>query len=207
MDEVTKLHFVHETWISEHPEDMDYLSTLNIVCDVIEAKSCDPKYNRVKNLSNAYDKAIAYSGDITLEYICELNGLVLDQKSTLRSINVKPRGYFHEYMNFNLIKDELLKLISYINTNREHITYLYQKFLYIHPFSNGNGRTAKLLLCSLYHPFSLYLNRDRKLYLNIISRCHLTNDQTELEVYITACKKQFNSIVKYSLDMLNTDKE
>ena len=124
---------------------------------VIKILEEEKEYNDL----NYYDmkKALDYKkrylhdeeGDmfLTVDSLIELNNLILGKNRTdLRKVNVKPAGYV---MNFNpcfplwCVETSLYKLLDDFNKRRITNREFSNRFLEIHPFLIGNGRTCKLL--------------------------------------------------------------
>ena len=83
---------------------------------------------------------------LTLDSLIELNNIITRKKNNgLRVINVKPAGYNCMYMHYNNINFALQILIDNCNDRRITKTEFFKRFLEIHPFEDGNGRTVKIL--------------------------------------------------------------
>lgn len=78
------------------------------------------------------------------------------------------------------IKQEMAKLVEWLqkNKNKDHIVevaaLLHYRLVSIHPFWDGNGRTARLvmnvLLMKAGYPLSIILKTDRKKYYRVLER-------------------------------------
>ena len=85
------------------------------------------------------------------------------------------------------------------------------RFLFIHPFSNGNGRTARILVTFLLSgvavvPVSLYLNKNgRDIYLNCLRQSQENDcyDTKSLATFILDCvhKSIYDAI--FALDLFD----
>ena len=83
---------------------------------------------------------------LTLDSSIELNNIITSKKNNgLRVINVKPAGHNCMYMHYNNINFALQILIDNYNDRRITKTEFFKRFLEIHPFEDGNGRTVKIL--------------------------------------------------------------
>ena len=83
---------------------------------------------------------------VTLDSLIELNSIIAGKKNNrIRITNVKPAGYNCIYMHYNNIHFALQILIDNYNDRRIIKTESFKRFLEIHPFEDGNGRTVKIL--------------------------------------------------------------
>lgn len=115
------------------------------------------------NLSQAYDYMLLLAEDkqeLTETVIKKLNRLVMfntaqthELAGTYRKTKAWPKGYEDQpYISPTAIVDKMKQLISWSKENKERLhpviyaADLHQKFVTIHPFSDGNGRTARLLM-------------------------------------------------------------
>lgn len=115
------------------------------------------------NLSQAYDYMLLLAEDkqeLTETVIKKLNRLVMfntaqthELAGTYRKTKAWPKGYEDQsYISPIAIADNMKQLISWSKENKERLhpviyaADLHQKFVVIHPFIDGNGRTARLLM-------------------------------------------------------------
>ena len=89
---------------------------------------------------------------ITVDTLIRINNLITNSHNIqLRQINVKPAFYGKQYMNFTMIEAELYTLFDKINERQIAARGFCNTFLdKIHPFSDGNGRTCKILFKGKY---------------------------------------------------------
>ena len=83
---------------------------------------------------------------LTLESLIEVNNCVLNKKNVMfRKKDVMPRGYRKCYVDHSEVKKLTQVLVD--DWNGRYITKsnFVKRFLEIHPFLDGNGRTCKLL--------------------------------------------------------------
>ena len=98
--------------------------------------------------------------ELTESVTKKLNRLVMfntakthELAGTYRKGKAWPKGYEDQpYVNPIAIADKMKQLINWSKENKERLhpviyaADLHQKFVSIHPFSDGNGRTARLLM-------------------------------------------------------------
>jgi len=95
-----------------------------------------------------------------------------------RNSNVVIGGSTHKPVDAMFVKEEMEKLVSWYRKelNKTNIielaAILQHKFVYIHPFFDGNGRTSRLLmnllLMSEGYPIVTILKNDRKKYYRLL---------------------------------------
>jgi fido (protein-threonine AMPylation protein) len=131
---------------------------------------------------------------------------LLENNGCFRVKPAKPAGENFEYLNHMFIQKELDHLfkitVQNVRTNSEKIDNIIKlaaqflsRFLYIHPFSNGNGRVGRILLSYLLSsvsvvPVSLYLNTyGRDTYLKCLRQSseNLCFNTKSLETFILDC--------------------
>ena len=110
---------------------------------------------RILRACNFKDKElINKEGDLylTFDSLIAINNYVTGSNSMqLRQINVKPAFYDKQYMDFSQIESELYVLVDKFNERQITTRCFCSKFLdEIHPFSDGNGRTCKILFEDKY---------------------------------------------------------
>lgn len=115
------------------------------------------------NLSQAYDYMLMLAEskqELTESVIKKLNRLVMfntaqiyELAGTYRKGKAWPKGYEDQsYISPTAIADNMKQLINWSKENKERLhpviyaADLHQKFVSIHPFTDGNGRTARLLM-------------------------------------------------------------
>jgi len=95
-----------------------------------------------------------------------------------RNSNVRIGGAKHKPVDALFVKEEMEKLISWYRKEArsmnviERAALLQHKFVYIHPFFDGNGRTSRLLMNLLFlqegYPIVTILKNDRKKYYRML---------------------------------------
>ena len=122
--------------------------------------------NEVLNHKEAFDFILNYKGDITKNFICEIQRIVV--KNTLRKDLENQIGKYRDLQVFirgaNFVppkaedaKKEMSNLLRWYNRNKEKLhplilsAYFHAAFENIHPFVDGNGRTGRLLINFILH--------------------------------------------------------
>ena len=89
---------------------------------------------------------------LTVDSLITVNNYVRGSNNIqLRQINVKSAFHNKQYMDFSQIESELYVLVDKFNKRQITARCFCNKFLdEIHPFSDGNGRTCKILFEDKY---------------------------------------------------------
>ncbi|WP_179006198.1 Fic family protein [Winogradskyella forsetii] len=116
--------------------------------------------------------------------ILELHGLVLrsiedEYAGRLRNAGVRISGANFVPPNASKVSEYLDSLITYVNTNPQGLnpielaTVFHHKFVWIHPFFDGNGRTIRLVMNLLLmrsgFPPAIILTNDRLKYYSALN--------------------------------------
>jgi len=158
------------------------------------------------------------ASDIAVEPLFKLHEIVLE--GIEKEFSGKYRPGQVRILGANFISPNSLKVpqlmedfVIWAKDNSGHINIikyvatLHYKFVWIHPFVDGNGRVARLLMNLMLiragYPPAIILNSDRKKYYNALSRA----DRGDFETFF----KVIGQAVERSLDLylraLGVDKE
>lgn len=145
---------------------------------------------------------------ITENHILQLHKLVLDGieedfASRYRNGQVRIIGANFIPPSGLKVPELMTEFVQELNTQRnkkndiELATFTHHRFVWIHPFFDGNGRTARLLmniiLMQAGYPPAVILKNDRKKYYEALNRAN-KNDYEKLELLISQA-------IERSLDM------
>jgi len=125
---------------------------------------------------------------ITKEIICKINSLVLDnieeEKGIYRLRKVHIGGASFVPPKPDLIPKLMDEFIKWLNENKkmniaDFVALAHEKFVFIHPFIDGNGRAARLLVNLLlmqkgFQPIVI-LKTERKKYIRTLEQAHKEN--------------------------------
>ncbi len=103
------------------------------------------------------EEIVSKQEPLTERILKQLHYLILknidnENAGTYRKVNVKISGSEHTPPHFLQIENDMKQLFEWYEENREHLhpvelaARFHFKFVYIHPFVDGNGRTARLLM-------------------------------------------------------------
>ena len=161
-----------------------------------------------------HEKAINYLYSIINEDynlrsidILSLHGYVLrtiedDFAGRIRNGGVRISGANFVPPNANKVSDLLDELVSFININPlgmndiELASIFHHKFVWIHPFFDGNGRTVRLamnlLLMRKGFPPAIILKNDRKKYYEALNQANNGNYQKLILLMCQAQERTLN---------------
>ncbi len=118
---------------------------------------------------------------ITEDVIKDIHGIILsgidnDYAGRYRNINVRILGAIKSPPRFEKVPKRMRKYVDYVNENPDKLdiielaALIHYGLVEIHPFTDGNGRTARLIM-NLFlmrhgYPVTMVLKVDRKKYYN-----------------------------------------
>ncbi|MDA3733232.1 Fic family protein [Niameybacter massiliensis] len=161
--------------LREHLEVINHQEAINYIEDIVN-----------KNL------------DITERVVKDLHAIILksiDNKNAgiYRKNNVLISGSKHRPVEYMLVEEKMDELLSWYNASKEQLqpielaALFHFKYVYIHPFIDGNGRTARLLMNLILlrngYPMAIIKNEDRSEYMKALEMASV-NGQTEAFVSI-----------------------
>lgn len=171
-----------------------------------------------------HEKAINYlfsivddSYEIRAIDILSIHSLVLnmieeDFAGRIRNGGVRISGANFVPPNANKVSDFLDELIDFVNTNPmqlndiELATIFHHKFVWIHPFFDGNGRTVRLamnlLLMRKGFPPAIILSNDRKKYYEALNQANNGNYQ---KLMLLMCQAQERTLNIYLSSLPDND--
>ena len=163
-----------------------------------------------------HEKAILYLDDLVKDNepisewnIKNIHQLVLknidnENAGRYRKENVTIKGALHIPSDYLKVPELMEKLILTYNTWNEYhpiiqAALLHGELVKIHPFTDGNGRTSRLLMNlvlmnSGYNPV-IIKKEDRLKYYEALDKAHMTNDYTDFIKLVT--KLEIEMLKKY----------
>lgn len=155
---------------------IDYVETTKI--QQTEQQTIHENIKEIENIERATQYIEENINDIpiTLMFIRELHMLVVDglshrkegalHKGVFRESNVKISGSSHTPPDYTQVEPLMQELIDFVNAEKSpkydllKIAIAHHRFVWIHPFENGNGRVVRLFTYALLLKY-VFTSRDR----------------------------------------------
>lgn len=160
--------------LKDHLEAKDHYEALNYIYDLVE---CDKRHTFSEVLIRNLQKLI------TKETDSEIAG-------AYRNSNVIITGSKHKPPEAHEVSILMKKMVEWVRGNKNKLhpvelaAILHHKLVYIHPFFDGNGRTARLImnvmLLQVGYPLVLILKNDRKKYYQTLEKA----DKGDLSLFV-----------------------
>lgn len=150
--------------------------------------------------------------DLTEYVIKSIHQLVLkniddDNAGRYRMINVMISGSQHTPPHFSVLAEQMEKLVKWYDASKDQLhpvqlaAEFHFRFVYIHPFSDGNGRTARLLMNLILMKYGFppaivkAANNARIKYYETLELASIGNDMQPFAQLIAECVEE--SLNKY----------
>ena len=178
--------------------------SLNQVKDIIDGKTVIGPQNEIQEVKNAYEayKMINDMNPYSIDDLKKIHGimtyLVVNESGEFRKGN---EGVFDEKGNCihicpppEQVQTLMKQLFDWMKNNRNEVhplilsSVFHYEFVFIHPFSDGNGRTARLwqnIILSNYEeifeyvPIETQIERYQDEYYKTINNCNKSGNSTE----------------------------
>lgn len=218
--------------------------SISQVKDVIDGRYVIGEQKEIQEVKNAYDayEEIDNINPYCIEDLKRVHGimtrLIIEDSGNFRN---HPEGVFDGNVcvfmapSEKIVPELMDNLYDWLNVKKEEIhplilsSIFHYEFLFIHPFSDGNGRMARLwqnVILSKwkeifkYVPIESQIKKYQEDYYNVISKCHINGNSNEfiefmlqmidetLTELIETTEKQVNhtnTYVKKMLEVMETD--
>jgi Fic family protein len=139
---------------------------------------------------------LAKNGRLTEKLVLKLHSILMngirDDAGIYRQHGVRILGVDLPTANYIKIPDLMPNIIKRANKETSDIvaqsTLVHSQFEQIHPFSDGNGRIGRILMCAMLLKANLapalIKQEQKKLYYTYLYRSQTENDQTQLEDFL-----------------------
>ena len=189
------------------PKEVELLLSENIspnkpLDDVLEAKAAQKTLNFVKGFKEEFSEELVKK--IHKMYFQDtkpkIAGYYKTHQNRVTGSNFEPtpphfvltdmKNYFAEN---NKLKKELHPL--------ELATWAHWKLVRIHPFQDGNGRTARIIMNFILHKNGYAMidikTKEKQQYFNALEKCHYNNNARALAIrLVRRFKKQYQNVLK-----------
>ena len=165
-----------------------------------EAKNHENAINFLYNIIN--DDYVLRSIDILSLHASVLRSIEDDFAGRIRNGGVRISGANFIPPNASKVSNYLDELVHFVNTNPlqmndiELAAIFHHKFVWIHPFFDGNGRTVRLamnlLLMRKGFPPAIILKNDRKKYYDALNQANNGNYQKLILLMCQAVERTLN---------------
>lgn len=140
------------------------------------------------------DEIVSQNIDISQRVIKDLHYIILksiDNKNSgeYRTSNVLISGSSHRPVEHFLVKERMEELIKWYDDNKnilhpiELAAEFHFRYVYIHPFIDGNGRSARLLMNLILmrngYPITVIKNENRDEYMKALEKASTTKDKSD----------------------------
>ncbi|GFZ33984.1 cell division protein Fic [Clostridium zeae] len=161
------------------------------------------------------DDIVSKNIDISERVIKDLHYIILksiDNKNAgeYRQSNVLISGSQHRPVEHFLVKEKMGELLDWYNKNKlalhpvELAAEFHFRYVYIHPFIDGNGRTARLLMNLILmrngYPISIIKTENRDEYMKSLESASTEGDLSD---FITIVKNAVDKSLELYLYILN----
>lgn len=156
------------------------------------------------------DDIVSKNLDISERVIKDLYYIILksiDNKNSgeYRKSNVLISGSAHRPVEHFLVDERMKELVQWYEKNSERLhpielaAEFHFRYVYIHPFIDGNGRSARLLMNLILmrngYPITVIKNEDRDEYMKALEKASTTKDKNDFIAMVA--KAVDNSIDTY----------
>lgn len=149
--------------LKDHLEAKDHYEALNYLYEMIE-------HNKQQTISEVFIR--------TLHQLV-IREIDRQEAGSYRTVNVMITGSDHQPPDVSEVPLKMNDLVKWIREHQKKLhpielaALLHHKLVYIHPFADGNGRTARLamnlILMHRGYPLVMVLKNDRRRYYRVLS--------------------------------------
>ncbi|MBU3896843.1 MAG: Fic family protein [Nanoarchaeota archaeon] len=161
--------------------------------NIIPSDATTYEYNEVVNSRKCMNFIKKYRGDLNKTFILKVHGLLTVNTAVrivgkYRDHDVIIGGSEHRPPSYKEVPELMRQFFVWYNNNKDRMHPLelaclvHTKFARIHPFSDGNGRTSRVLTNFVLHkhdyPMFIVENKDRSSYYNTLEKSDKGDDRS-----------------------------
>jgi len=114
-------------------------------------------YNEAINGKECMDYIKNYKGDLNMRFLKKINGIITKNTNVvyggrMRFFDVQIHGSTHIPPHYTEVKKYVMNMLKWYSANKnklhpfELVAIIHAKLTWIHPFEDGNGRTARAIM-------------------------------------------------------------
>lgn len=155
------------------------------------------------------DDIVSKDLDISERVIKDLHYIILksidnENAGEYRKSNVLISGSRHKPVEHFLVRERMIDLIDWYRENKDKLhpvklaAEFHFKYVYIHPFIDGNGRSARLLMNLILmrngYPITVIKTENRDVYMKALEKASVDDDTNDfVEIVADAVDKSFDT--------------
>lgn len=155
------------------------------------------------------DDIVSKDLDISERVIKDLHYIILksidnENAGEYRKSNVLISGSRHKPVEHFLVQERMMELIDWYRENKDKLhpvklaAEFHFKYVYIHPFIDGNGRSARLLMNLILmrngYPITVIKTENRDIYMKALEKASVDDDTNDfVEIVADAVDKSFDT--------------
>ncbi|MDB8550934.1 Fic family protein [Turicibacter sanguinis] len=162
--------------LREHLEVLNHKEAIDYIQDVV-SKEFDLSERVIRDLHHIILKSIDHSN-----------------AGVYRKANVLISGSMHQPPEYFLVEDKMRELLDWYYKNKETMhpvklaALFHFKYVYIYPFIDGNGRSARLLMNLILlrngYPLTVIRNTDRVDYMSALEKVSTTGNTDDFVEFV-----------------------
>ena len=189
--------------------------------EAIKEKNNMTPYVRYRETTKQAHLRFVNSGLITINDLIWINNQIRGKNIGLRKTPVTIKNSNNKIIHYGIeaqnISKELSKLINLINDDQKKINpiiktlLIHHKFEHIHPFTDGNGRTGRILNALLFYKFELLkspatlisysISKDKNKYYNALNEADKGKYNKYLENMLDILRDSLEIGISFSQDI------
>jgi len=179
--------------------------------NIIPQDATTYEYNEVLNTKNCMNFVKEYTGDLNKTFVLKIHELLTKNTKIIlvgryRDHNVIITGSSHRPPSHSEVSDLMTKLFIWYNNNKNNFhpvelaCLVHSEFTRIHPFADGNGRTARIMsnfiLQKNGYPMFFIDVKDRRKYYEALDKSDVGDERGFVKFIFDTIINQLKSVSK-----------